>query len=129
MKTFGYFFIAVGLVLCSCAGPGGGAKVDRFAGDWQGRGLDSQGNAFIFAAKVINQGGGRYRVLILDAIDSQKEPLHVMDGMLRGHAYEYTSDGGLYIGGGTLDGERFEGYYKGPVDGTFTMQRVRDGGN
>ena len=37
----------------------------------------------------------------------------------------YTADEGMYIGEGKLDNEIFEGYYEGPVDGTYEMQRVR----
>lgn len=98
---------------------------DLFAGNWQGSGTDSEGNAYTFAAKVVDLGGGQYRVLILDKLDTQKEPMHIMDGTLKGNQFPYTSDGGLYTGGGTLKGDTFEGYYKGPVDGTYQMHRVR----
>jgi hypothetical protein len=92
------------LFLGACGAP--------FAGDWQGSGADSMGNEFNFAAKVVDQGDDQYRVLILDA------------GVLEKNEYIYTADDGIYTGAGTLDSDTFEGYYKGPVDGTYVMQRV-----
>jgi len=97
----------------------------QFAGNWQGDGVDSEGNKFVFAAKVTALGNHKYRVLILDALDSQKEPLHVMDGVMKQGQFIYTADEGIYNGGGKLDNDIFEGYYKGPVDGTYKMWRVR----
>lgn len=96
-----------------------------FAGRWQGSGVDSEGNAFTFGAEVVALGEERYRMLVLDRLGSQNEPLHVMDGVLTHGRFDYTADKGLYTGSGTLAGDVFEGYYKGPVDGDFTMQRVR----
>ena len=96
-----------------------------FAGNWQGNGVDSVGNEFSFAAKVMDLGDDRYRVLILDALDTQNDPMHVMDGVLKKNDYLYTADAGTYTGGGKLNGDMFEGFYKGPVDGTYKMQRVR----
>ena len=90
----------------------------------QRRWADSLGNEFNFAAKVIDQGDDEYRVLVLDALDTQNDPMHVMDGVLKGNEYIYTADEGIYPGAGTLDGDTFTGYYKGPVDGEFVMQRV-----
>ncbi len=97
----------------------------EFAGDWIGSGTDSQGNEFTFAAKVTAMGDDNYRVLILDTLDSTKDPMHIMDGILKDGLYEYTADKGLYSGGGTLSGDEFSGFYKGPVDGTYTMYRVK----
>ncbi|MBL7215069.1 MAG: hypothetical protein ISS71_05270 [Phycisphaerae bacterium] len=113
------------VVVCAVLFVGSCANIDSFAGNWQGSGVDSEGNAFTFAAKVIPLGEDKYRVLILDALDTAKDPMHVMDGVLKENQYEYTADEGTYVGSGQLDGEVFEGYYKGPVDGSFTMQRVR----
>ena len=48
-----------------------------------------------------------------------------MDGVMKDRTYTYTADGGSYTGAGKLDGDVFEGYYKGPVDGTYKMQRVK----
>ena len=110
------------MLLCTCLFLGGCA--DPFAGDWQGSGIDSKGNEFTFAAKVIEQGNHQYRMLVLDSLDTENEPMHVMDGVLKGNRFPYTADEGTYTGGGTLDGDTFEGYYKGPVDGTFKMKRV-----
>ena len=98
---------------------------DSFAGNWTGSGVDSEGNEFTFAAKVTALGDDNYRVLILDKLDTTNEPMHIMDGILKDGQYEYTADEGLCTGGGTLDGDEFEGYYKGPIDGTFTMERVK----
>jgi len=95
-----------------------------FIGNWQGNGVDSAGNPFDFFAKVSTLGENRYRMLILDALDTQNEPMHTMDGVLEHNKFSYTADEGLYEGGGTLGKDRFEGYYKGPVDGTFTMWRI-----
>ena len=104
----------------------GNRKICPFVGDWQGDGIDSEGNEFAFAAKVIALGDHKYRILILDKLDTDKEPMHVMDGVLKGNKFTYTADEGKYVGGGKLDDEMFEGYYKGPVDGTYKMQRVID---
>jgi hypothetical protein len=117
MKRLSFMLMIECMVLSGCA--------TRFAGNWQGSGVDSEGNAYTFAAKVINLGDNKYRILVLDKFDTQKEPLHVMDGTLEGDQFSCTSDGGLYTGGGTLKGDTFEGYYKGPVDGTYTLRRAR----
>lgn len=101
-----------------------GGCAAEFAGDWTGSGVDSEGNEFDFAAKVIDLGDSKYRVLILNSFDSVEKPMHVMDGVLKGNQFPHTSDEGLYTGGGTLAGDMFEGWYKGPVDGTYTMRRV-----
>ncbi len=122
-------FLCVSLFLSSCANSdavsGGNRRICPFAGNWQGSGIDSEGNEFTFAAKVIALGDHKYRVLILDKLDTQKEPMHVMDGVLKGNKFAYTADEGEYIGGGELDDGMFEGYYKGPVDGTYKMHRLR----
>ena len=47
-----------------------------------------------------------------------------MDGVLENNTYSYTADDGAYEGSGTLSKDLFEGYYKGPVDGTFRMWRI-----
>ena len=120
-------FLCVSLFLSSCANWAdvSGEDIYRFAGNWQGSGVDSAGNEFVFAGKVIALGDRKYRLLILDKLDTQKEPMHVMDGVLKGNKFSYTADGGKYVGGGELDDEMFKGYYKGPVDGTYKMRRVR----
>ena len=82
---------AAGLFLGLCVLPEGRER-DVFAGNWQGSGTDSGGNKFTFAARAIALGGGKYRVLILDTIDTQKEPLHIMDGELLVNEYQYTAD-------------------------------------
>ena len=103
----------------------GNRKNYPFAGNWQGSGADSEGNEFTFAAKVITLGDNKYRVLILDELDTQKKPMHVMDGVLKDNKFSYTADKGVYVGGGELGDEIFEGYYKGPVDGTYKMHHVK----
>ena len=113
------------LFLLSCAGLTEHRKTDLFAGDWQGSGVDSEGNELTFAAKVTALGGKKYRMLVLDALDTMNEPMHVMDGVLKDDQFPYTADEGLYTGGGTLDGDTFKGWYNGSVDGTFQMQRVK----
>ena len=122
-------FLCASLFLGSCANPDAVSEDNRkicpFAGDWQGSGIDSEGNEFTFAAKVIALGDNKYRVLILDKFDTKKEPIHVMDGVLIADKFAYTADEGVYVGGGELDKEIFEGHYKGPVDGTYKMYRVR----
>jgi len=128
-----YFVFVVFLYAClflsSCtnsdAVSGGNRKIYPFVGQWQGSGIDSEGNEFTFAAKVISLGGHKYRILILDKFNTQKEPMHVMDGVMNGNKFVYTADEAEYVGGGQLDNEIFKGYYKGPVDGTYEMQRVR----
>ena len=100
------------------------AEVDPFMGDWQGSGTASDGAAFEFVAQVIAQGGNQYQVNILKAFDVRANPMHVMDGSLKGSKYTYTADGGLYRGECTLDGEVCKGWYKGDVDGQFEMRRV-----
>lgn len=109
--------MCVGFLLSGCA--------TEFAGDWAGSGVDSEGNTAEFAAKVIDLGENHYRVLVLDALDTEKKPMHVMDGVLFDGEFPYTADEGLYTGSGTLEGDTFIGYYKGPVDGTFTMHRIK----
>ncbi len=63
-------FLSASLFLSSCANSdavsGGNRKIRPFVGDWQGSGIDSAGNEFTFAAKVITLGDHKYRVLILD---------------------------------------------------------------
>ena len=117
------------IFLSSCANPGsnsgGGQANYPFSGNWQGEGTDSEGNAFTFAARVSDLGDNRYRILILDKLDTQNKPIHIMDGVLENNRFPYTADDGLYKGGGTLGKDLFEGYYKGPVDGTYRMWRIQ----
>ncbi len=97
-----------------------------FTGNWQGDGVDSEGNGFTFYGRVSHLGGKRYRVLILDnKLDTVEKPIHVMDGVLESNRFSYTSDEGSYEGGGTLSRNLFEGYYKGLVDGTYKMWRIK----
>ena len=129
-RSFGVIvFLCVSLFLSSCANSdavsGDNRRIYPFVGNWQGSGIDSVGNEFTFAAKVIALGDHKYRILILDKLDTQKEPMHVMDGVLKGNKFAYTADEGEYVGGGELDDEMFKGYYKGSVDGTYKMHRVK----
>jgi hypothetical protein len=116
------------LSISSCTNTKSGYDNDQvnyqFIGLWQGNGKDAEGNGFTFAARVTYSGENRYRLLILDKLDTAKEPIHIMDGVLENNRFQYTADNGLYEGRGTLSKERFEGYYKGPVDGTYTMWRI-----
>ena len=122
-------FLYVCLFLNSCTNSdsvsSGNRKIYPFAGEWEGSGIDSEGKEFTFAAKVIPLGGYKYRILILDKLDTQKDPMHVMDGVMNDNKFVYTADEGEYVGEGELDNEVFKGYYKGPVDGTYEMKRVR----
>ena len=95
----------------------------QFIGEWQGNGTDAEGNEFTFFAKVSHLGDNKYRVLILDKMDALKKPIHIMEGRLEKNRFSYTADESLYEGGGTLGKDIFEGYYKGPVDGTYKMWR------
>jgi hypothetical protein len=116
------------LAVGSCTNTKTGSNSDQvnypFEGDWQGNGKDAEGNGFTFAARVTHSGDNRYRILILDKLDTLKEPIHIMDGVLENNRFIYTADNGLYEGGGTLSKDMFEGYYKGPVDGTYSMWRI-----
>ena len=113
----------------SCINPNANSGSDKvnypFVGNWQGNGTDSEGNPFNFFAKVSHLGDNRYRMLILDKLDTLNEPMHIMDGVLENNKFPYTADEGLYEGGGTLSKDLFEGYYKGPVDGTYRMWRIK----
>jgi hypothetical protein len=70
-------------------------------------------------------GDGKFRMLILDKLDTKKKPMHIMDGVLENNKFPHTADSGLYTGSGELSKEEFTGWYKGPVDGTYKMQRVK----
>ena len=115
--------------LSSCAnlitGSGSNQANYPFIGDWQGKGSDSLGNSFTFFAKVSHLADNKYRLLILRDPDTLDEPIHIMDGILEKNKFSYTADEGLYEGSGTLSKELFEGYYKGPVDGSYEMWRIR----
>ena len=129
-KSFVFgMFLCVSLLLNSCANSdnvsGINGKADPFVGQWEGGGTDSEGNEFTFVAKVTSQGDGQYRILFFDPLDTQGEPMHIMDGVMKDRTYTYTADDGTFTGAGELDGDAFEGYYKGPVDGTYKMQRVK----
>jgi hypothetical protein len=100
-------------------------NLDPFSGDWQGNGTDSAGNKFAFAAKVSHLGDNKYRVLILDKLDTLRKPIYIMDGVLEKDQFPHTADEGLYEGGGTLSVDAFEGYYRGPIDGTYKMWRIK----
>jgi hypothetical protein len=127
--TTALVLLSLCLLLSSCGNPN--VNSDRsqanypFSGNWQGNGVDSEGNEFTFAAKVNCLGDNKYRVLILDKLDTLKKPMHIMDGVLKNNKFAYTADEGLYVGGGELNNDMFEGYYKGPVDGTYKMWRVK----
>lgn len=117
------------LLLSSCANPNAGSGSNQanypFIGNWQGDGVDSEGNEFTFFATVSHLGDNKYRLLILDKLDTENKPLHVMDGVLESNEFIYTADEGLYEGGGKLSEDLFEAYYKGPVDGKFSMRRIK----
>lgn len=113
----------------SCTNPNANSGSNQanypFSGNWQGNGTDSEGTPFTFFAKVSHLGDHKYRMLILDKLDTLNEPLHIMDGVLENNKFTYAADEGLYEGGGTLSKDLFEGYYKGPVDGTYKMWRIK----
>ena len=117
------------LFLSSCTNPNANSGSNQanypFSGNWQGNGTDSEGNEFTFVAKVSHLGDNKYRMLVLDKLDTLKKPMHIMDGVLENNKFYYTADDGLYEGGGTLSKDLFEGYYKGPVDGTYEMLRIK----
>ena len=117
------------LFLSSCTNPNVNSGSNQanypFSGNWQGNGTDSGGNEFTFAAKVSHLGENKYRVLFLDKLDTLNKPTHILDGVLENTKFSYTADEGLYEGGGTLNRNQFEGYYKGPVDGTYKMWRTK----
>ncbi len=128
--VFGCAMVCLCLMLSSCSGSKAAPDVDPksklFAGSWQGNGIDSEGNEFAFTAKVNGLGDSQYRMLVFVAESGTEEPSHVLDGVMKQGQYIYTADEGLYVGGGQLDGETFKGFYKGPIEGNFTMQRVGD---
>ena len=115
--------LCISLLLASCANPKSDVKIDPFAGNYQGSGSDSQGNQYTFAAKVISMGDQKYQMLVLDKIDTQKRPMHIMDGVLESDKFIYTSDHGTYEGECKIGDGVVTGYYKGPVDGSFKMTR------
>lgn len=115
-------FLCISLFLLSC---GNTQSNYPFAGDWQGSGSDSAGNEYVFAAKVIDKGDGKFRMLVLDKLDTRNKPMHVMDGVLENNKFPHKADNGLYTGSGELTKDEFTGWYKGPFDGTYKMQRVK----
>jgi len=129
LLAFSVVFVSVCLILSSCVNLNALSDCSRknypFSGNWQGNGIDSEGNEFAFAAKVSCLGDYKYRVLILDKLNTDKKPMHIMDGVLENNKFTYTADEGLYVGNGELKNEMFVGYYKGPVDGTYKMWRIR----
>ena len=64
-------------------------------------------------------------MLVLDKLDTKKKPMHIMDGVLENNEFPHVADNGIYTGSGELTKDEFTGYYKGPVDGTYKMQRVK----
>ena len=78
--------LALCLFLGSCSNPEAGSDSKQanftFIGDWQGNGTDAEGNELAFEAKVSHSGDNKYRVLILDKLDTLEKPIHVMDGVL-----------------------------------------------
>lgn len=125
-KSIALFFLC--LVLNSCTNSKDNSDSSQvnysFIGNYEGEGSDSEGNHFNFFSKVSHLGESKYRMLILTDLDAQNEPLHIMEGILENNKFIYTSDNGQYKGDGTLGKDRFKGYYKGPVGGTFTMWRI-----
>jgi hypothetical protein len=115
--------------LISCATVNTNSSNDQanypFLGDWKGNGTDSEGNAFTFFARVSHLGDNKYRMLILRDLDTPNEPIHIMDGVLENNKFPYTADEGLYEGNGTLSEDFFEGYYKGPINGSYKMWRIK----
>ncbi len=122
-------FLCVGL--CSCSVPITSQSLadivadtgDAFSGDWVGT-YQADDGAGDLVARVIAHGEGNYRINIYGAFDTADGPIHVMDGVLDGNAYTYTSDGGVYEGKGTLEGDTFKCNYEGPVNGIFEMKHV-----
>ena len=97
-----------------------------FTGKWQGSGVDSDGIKAEFVATVIAMGGKHYQVSILEDFSKNTKPMHVMDGILDGNIYSYTADNGKYSGSCELTTDSFKGYYKGPIDGTFILYRIKE---
>ena len=98
-------FLCACLFLSACTSSdvvsSGSRETYTFAGEWEGSGIDSEGNEFTFAAKVISLGNRKYRILILDELDTKEEPMHVMDGVMNDNRFVYTADEGEYVGGTT----------------------------
>ena len=63
--------------------------------------------------------------MIVDKIDSNKKPFHVIIGELKNNIFISSSDGGKYTGGGELSYELYKGFYNGPIDGTYKMWRIK----
>ncbi|MBN1907117.1 MAG: hypothetical protein JW927_18705 [Deltaproteobacteria bacterium] len=130
MSSRSIALLSLCLVVSSCSNTKIGDDNDQvnypFTGNWQGNGKDSEGNGFTFAGRVMHSGVNRYRIMILDKLDTLKEPIHIMDGVLENNRFIYTADNGLYEGEGMLNKDMFEGFYKGPVDGTYTMWRINN---
>ena len=99
-------------------------KTIVFTGKWQGSGVDSKGTKAEFVARITSTGSNKYQILILKDFADTTKPMHVMDGVLDGCVYSYTSDNGIYSGKCELTESLLTGYYKGPIDGTFTLHRI-----
>lgn len=129
MNCIAIVVLSLCVALSSCTNPkvssGSNQENYPFTGNWQGDGDDSQGNKFTFFGKVSHSGGNRYQVLILDKLDTLNKPIHSLNGILENNKFSYTADESVYEGSGTLSEDMFEGYYKGPVDGTFKMWRLK----
>lgn len=131
MNKIGTFFITLflfSLLICSCSYAKkliNKTEFIEFTGMWKGNGIDSKGNTFSFVAEVSRLADNKYRIVISDKIDSDKEPFHIIEGTLNNNKFTSTADGGKYKGGGKLSQNLYEGYYKGPVNGTYTMQRIK----
>lgn len=125
-KSIALLFLSFFLSSCIYDSSNSGRDMTNytFIGDWRGNGIDADGNEVTFFSKVSYLGDGKYRVLILSELDTLEKPLHTMDGILENNKFSYIADDGLYEGGGILGKDLFEGYYKGPVDGTYKMWRI-----
>ena len=132
--------LVLSVLLSSCAGPLGGDPViearkailtaDSAMGDWQGSWkLDDESDSGPLVAQVIALGKDGYRANFFEEFDTQQEPMVVIEGQRDGAVVRFEgraelSDGGILEVKTAIEGDKFNGSFKGDAAGSFSLKRT-----
>jgi len=128
------------VLLSSCAGPLAVDPVleartaiesaDAVMGDWEGNWkLDNESDSGPLVAQVIALGKEGYRVKFFSEFDTRQEPIAVLDGKRDGAVVRFAgqvelSDGGTLDVKGSIEGDKFNGSFKGDNAGSIALEKV-----
>ena len=111
--------LLVGAMLAAAAEETDMNPVDPFLGDWKGMWLSGEDKFPNIAAQVIPQGGGRYQVVLVEALYNRVPPAAVLAAEVDGDVLRFD-DGFFY---GEIQGDRLTGGRRDDKAGVFEMER------